>query len=102
MSDVFPTPRVLLPRTLGRAKIWTAPSARTNNALRRGVKRSTFTRHALIHPQPAFSLTQPKITKRNQDGRIKRGGSVTNFYIFYELDEDTSKHVLLLEILEAA
>ena len=38
-----------------------------------------------------------KITKRNQDGRIKRGGSVTNFYIFYEIDDDEPPTALGLD-----
>ena len=28
------------------------------------------------------------LTHRNCDGRIKRGGKATNFYIYYEVDDD--------------
>ena len=28
------------------------------------------------------------LTRRNLDGRIKRGGASTNFYIHYEVDDD--------------
>ena len=28
------------------------------------------------------------ITRRNHDGRRKRGGAISNFYIHYEVDDD--------------
>ena len=36
-------------------------------------------------------------TRRNYDGRSKRGGKNTNFYIHYEVDDDEVATVLSLE-----
>ena len=34
--------------------------------------------------------------RRVHDGRTKRGGEQCNFFVYYEIDEDISKHVLKL------
>ena len=38
-----------------------------------------------------------KITKRNHNGRVKRDGMVTNFYIFYQIDGEEPPTALGLE-----
>ena len=37
------------------------------------------------------------LTRRNYDGRSKRGGKNTNFYVHYEVDDDEVATVLSLE-----
>ena len=37
------------------------------------------------------------IKEANKDGRFKMNGQVVNFYVHYEIDDDTSRHVLALE-----
>ena len=37
------------------------------------------------------------LTRRNLDGRIKRGGVTTNFYVYYEVDDDEVPTALSLE-----
>ena len=37
------------------------------------------------------------ITRRNYDGRRKRGGAISNFYVHYEVDDDEGAAVLSLE-----
>ena len=37
------------------------------------------------------------IMEANGDRRIKLDGEVVNFYVHYEIDDDTSKHILMLE-----
>ena len=37
------------------------------------------------------------LTRRNVDGRIKRGGKATNFYVYYEVDDDEVATVLSLD-----
>ena len=37
------------------------------------------------------------ITEAGTDRRFKIDGEVVNFYVHYEIDDDTSRHVLKLE-----
>ena len=37
------------------------------------------------------------IKEANKDKRFKMNGKVINFNVYYEIDDDTSKHVLELE-----
>ena len=40
------------------------------------------------------------ITRRNFDGRIKRGRKATNFYVYYEVDDDEVATVLSLDMYD--
>ena len=37
------------------------------------------------------------IKEANTDRRFRMDGEVVNFYVHYEIDDDTSRHVLALE-----
>ena len=37
------------------------------------------------------------ITEANGDRRVKIDGEVVNFYVHYEIDDNTSRHVLALD-----
>ena len=48
-------------------------------------------------PSVGWSWCAGVIKEANKDKRFKMNGKVINFSVYYEIDDDTSKHVLELE-----
>ena len=48
------------------------------------------------HLPPDVGWCKGKIISVNTDGRFKVGGANVNFIIYYEVDDDNSKHALSL------
>ena len=52
---------------------------------------------SVMYRWPSVGWCVVIIKEANKDKRVKMNGVVINFHIYYELDDDLSKHALTLE-----
>ena len=52
---------------------------------------------SLLYCWPSVGWCVGVIKEANGDKRFKMDGEVVNFFVHYEIDDDTSKHVLTLD-----
>ena len=52
---------------------------------------------SIMYRWPSVGWCVGVIKEANKDKRFKMNGKVINFDVYYEIDDDTSKHVLELE-----
>ena len=52
---------------------------------------------SLLYRWPSVGWCVGVIKEANGDRRFKINGEVVNFHVYYEIDDDTSKHVLTLD-----
>ena len=51
----------------------------------------------MLYRWPSVGWCLGVVKEANKDRRKKMDGVVVNFLVYYEIDEDTSKHVLTLD-----
>jgi hypothetical protein len=49
----------------------------------------------ILYNWPAVGWIDGKVVKRNVNRRMKIGSDIVNFFVFYQHDDDTSKHEIL-------
>ena len=52
---------------------------------------------SLLYHWPSVGWCVGVVKEANSDRRYKLEGAVVNFYVHYEIDDETSKHVLTLD-----
>ena len=57
----------------------------------------TLVGRSLLYCWPSVVWCVGIIKEANGDRRFKMDGEVVNFYVHYEIDDDTSRHVLKLD-----
>ena len=57
----------------------------------------TLVGRSLLYCWPSVGWCVGVITEAGTDRRFKIDGEVVNFYVHYEIDDDTSRHVLTCE-----